>query len=403
MSCVSDNYVVPGANPCGGDGGIGVESVGAGTPNVTITGTPENPLINVTNVGGVTQVEGQIGNINLNGVGITVVGGSPNPGDVTLTAAVQSITGSGGGIVVTQPTAGNYNLAVTANAVNNITQGAGITLTQPIAGTYNIASVVQNVTGTGSATVTQPTAGTYQVAVPAPPVTNITGSGLATVTQPTTGTFNVNVGSVDIGVASVNAVTGVMTVVGTGATTVSTNLDAKIVTVATQAVTSLSPGTNVDGVTLTSTDSSVVITNPTPGIINLAVTPGGVTSISPGTLTGAITLASADSSVAVTTPSAGIINLAVANSSTTRTFGFTITTVAGAARYYFVVNENLRMNDTNYTVVTSRNGAVPIPSTDIFNIQVTKNVEYVDFLAKKNGFTNANITFDVMKNAMSFS
>jgi hypothetical protein len=110
MSCCSDNWVVPGANPSNTPGGV--ESVGAGTPNVTITGTAINPLVNVTNLGGVTQVEGQTGNINLNGVGMTIVGGTPVAGDVTFTAAVQSIASANGSITVTQPTAGNFNLAV---------------------------------------------------------------------------------------------------------------------------------------------------------------------------------------------------------------------------------------------------------------------------------------------------
>lgn len=107
------NWIVPSANP--NNTPSGVESVGAGTPNVTITGTPINPLVNVSNSGGVTQVEGQIGNINLNGVGMTIVGGTPTAGDVTLTAAVQNVTGTG--IAAVTNTAGVFNVSVPAAGV----------------------------------------------------------------------------------------------------------------------------------------------------------------------------------------------------------------------------------------------------------------------------------------------
>jgi hypothetical protein len=58
MSFPGDNYVVPGANPGGS-----VDSVGAGT-NVTITGTPSNPIVNAT--GGVQSITA--------GPGISVTG-----------------------------------------------------------------------------------------------------------------------------------------------------------------------------------------------------------------------------------------------------------------------------------------------------------------------------------------
>lgn len=218
MSCAGDNYLVPGASPCGSGGG-GVQSVGAGTPNVTITGTPSDPLVNVTNLGGVTQVEGQIGNVNLNGVGITIVGASPVAGDVTFTADVRNITGSGG-VTVTQPTAGTFNVAALAPTVTNITAGGGIAVTQPTAGTFNISAQVQDVVGVGNVTVL-PVANVYAVSVPFPTVTNITGSGEVTVTQPTPGTFNVNV-----------------------------------------------PGTTVSNITGTGV---VTVTNPTPGTYNVGV------------------------------------------------------------------------------------------------------------------------------------
>jgi hypothetical protein len=44
MSCAGDNWLVPGANPCGGGGGS-VNSVNPGT-NVTITGPSTDPIVN---------------------------------------------------------------------------------------------------------------------------------------------------------------------------------------------------------------------------------------------------------------------------------------------------------------------------------------------------------------------
>lgn len=61
-----DNYVVPGANPGGGGGG-GVNSVTAGT-NITVTGTPSNPVVNTAGVQTLTQ-----------GAGITITGPPTTP------------------------------------------------------------------------------------------------------------------------------------------------------------------------------------------------------------------------------------------------------------------------------------------------------------------------------------
>jgi hypothetical protein len=109
MSCCGDNWLVPSANPNNVPGGV--ESIIAGTPNVTIGGTSTVPSISVTSSGGVTELEGLTGNINLSGVGITIAGGSPEPGDITLTAAVQNVTGIGGA-TVTQPTPGTFQVNV---------------------------------------------------------------------------------------------------------------------------------------------------------------------------------------------------------------------------------------------------------------------------------------------------
>jgi hypothetical protein len=114
MSCPGDNWIVPGANPCNQAGGV--DTITAATPNVTIGGTANNVTIGVTNTGGVTLVEGLAGNINLNGVGMTIVGGTPVAQDITFTAAVQSIASANGTVTITQPTAGNYNLSVTPSS-----------------------------------------------------------------------------------------------------------------------------------------------------------------------------------------------------------------------------------------------------------------------------------------------
>lgn len=47
MSCCGENWLVPSADPGGGGGGGGVNSVLAGT-NVTITGTPTDPVVNAS-------------------------------------------------------------------------------------------------------------------------------------------------------------------------------------------------------------------------------------------------------------------------------------------------------------------------------------------------------------------
>jgi hypothetical protein len=139
MSWPGDNFVVPGANPNNVPGGV--ESVIAGT-NITVTGTAINPIVNSSAQNGVTQLEGLTGNLNLNGVGMTIVGGTPTANDILLTTTVQ-----------------------------NVTAGGGITVT-PTSGTYQVSATVQNVTGVGGVTVTNPSPGVYQIANPIP--TNFT-------------------------------------------------------------------------------------------------------------------------------------------------------------------------------------------------------------------------------------
>jgi hypothetical protein len=117
MSTPGDNWIVPGANPYNQPGGV--DQVLPGT-NVTISGTPSKPVVNSSAASGVTTVEGVAGIINLNGVGMTIAGGTPVAQDITFTAAVQSIASSNASVTVTQPTPGNYNLAVASTGAPTI-------------------------------------------------------------------------------------------------------------------------------------------------------------------------------------------------------------------------------------------------------------------------------------------
>jgi hypothetical protein len=211
MSTVGDNYIVPGANPINQIGGI--DSITAATPNVIISGTPTNKTIGVTTTTGVTTIEGQNGNVNLNGVGMTIAGSYPIAGDITFTAAVQTITSANASVTVTQPTPGNFDLAVPVASVTNVTGVLAATVTQPTPGTFQVSvpnATVTNVTGTGAAAITQPSPGSFNVNVPIVTQTIVTGTNGAVVTQPTPGTYNVNVAN-----PTVTALTG------TGAATVS--------------------------------------------------------------------------------------------------------------------------------------------------------------------------------------
>lgn len=142
MSTPGDNWIVPGANPYNQPGGV--DSVLPGT-NVTITGTPSNPVVNSTAASGVTTVEGVAGVINLNGVGMTIAGASPTAQDVTFTAAVQNVT-AGTGITVTNPTPGTFQIASSGSsgaptiqkivnnvAINPVAQASGSQAIVPIA------------------------------------------------------------------------------------------------------------------------------------------------------------------------------------------------------------------------------------------------------------------------------
>jgi hypothetical protein len=144
MSCPGDNWIVPSANPNNIQGGV--LSIGAATPNVSITGTPSNPLIGVTNTGGVTTLEGLIGNINLNGVGMTIVGATPTAQDVTFTSAVQSIV-AGTNCNIVQSPAGTFTINATSGGTltaTTLTTTPSITLAVNGGGSPVIA---QNLTG----------------------------------------------------------------------------------------------------------------------------------------------------------------------------------------------------------------------------------------------------------------
>lgn len=106
---MSDNWIVPSADP---NIPNGVDHIIAATPNVTITGSTINPAVGVTQ-GGVLTVENVTGNVNLNGVGMTIVGGTPVANDITLTAAVQNVVSGGVGCSVVQNPAGTYTISFT--------------------------------------------------------------------------------------------------------------------------------------------------------------------------------------------------------------------------------------------------------------------------------------------------
>jgi hypothetical protein len=138
----------------GGGGGGGVESVGAGT-NITISGTPTNPIVNA--VAGVSAVEGVQGSVNLVGVNCSIVASGQ---DITFT--VPTIPPSG---VQTIATTG-AGLSQTGTATNPILENTGvISLGTTGAGIVN--------TGTATAPILQNT-GVIQITTP----TN-NGSGLS--------------------------------------------------------------------------------------------------------------------------------------------------------------------------------------------------------------------------------
>ena len=112
MSSPGDNWIVPSANPYNQQGGV--DQVLPGT-NITITGTPSKPQVNSTATTGVNSVEGVAGIINLNGVGMTIAGGTPVAQDITFTAAVQNVT-AGSGITVTNPTPGTFQIAASGSS-----------------------------------------------------------------------------------------------------------------------------------------------------------------------------------------------------------------------------------------------------------------------------------------------
>jgi hypothetical protein len=380
MSCPGDNYIVPGANPCagGGGGGGGVQSITAGTPNVTIGGTVSIPSISVSGSGGVTQVEGQSGNVNLNGVGITVLGGSPSLGDVTLTATVQNVTGAGVA-TVSQPTPGTFQVSVpapTPATVTNILTSGVATVSN--AGTVFTVGVpapaypVTNITGSGIASVSN--AGTvFNVDVPTPDVSNILTTGIATVTNagsvftidvpaPTPATVTNVLGSgaatvsnagsvytvtVPIPVDSLNGLTGLLTCISSDAsltiTPSGTDIDFKIVGVPpVSGVTSVNAESGVltitggPGITVNTTAGNIEIQNTkAPDVITLNGLDGALNITSTE-----LTVTPAGTDIAIE-PNSNYFPLSCFLTMTNQTYnlnGFTL--APGTTSYFDVVDNN---------------------------------------------------------------
>ena len=169
-----------------GDGITNVSTVG----NVITIGTPAD----------VTSVNGQIGQINIQGDptgSATVQTFGANVNIYTPNIPVSNITGSG--IAIVTNASGVFNVEVPAPPSATVTDiiGSGIADVTSSAGVFTISVPTPDVTsvvGSGVATVTS-SLGIYTVNVPTPPsatVTDITGSGIATVTSNGT-VFNIEV------------------------------------------------------------------------------------------------------------------------------------------------------------------------------------------------------------------
>jgi len=132
MSCCPPSITpdFAGGGDSGGGGGGGVQSVNAGT-NITISGTPTNPVVNA--LAGVSAVEGLQGSINLVGANCSI---TTSGQDITITVpappagAVQSVAGATGVITMTGTgcsiTGGGTNISI-AVPVPPVASVAGLT------------------------------------------------------------------------------------------------------------------------------------------------------------------------------------------------------------------------------------------------------------------------------------
>jgi hypothetical protein len=151
MACCGENWLVPGADPGGGGGGV--QSVTAGTANVTMTGTLQNPIVNVADAlvsrPPATIFVSQAGN------NLTADGSISNP-FATIQAAISyrnllSLTDN----VEIYIYSGNYTENLTINVGNTYLTGppAPYREAKTVVITGNLTVDITNLTGQGGCEV----------------------------------------------------------------------------------------------------------------------------------------------------------------------------------------------------------------------------------------------------------
>jgi len=215
MSCCPPSITPDFSDGGGGNGIPYVQTVGAGT-NITISGTPTDPVVNA--VAGVSAVEGLIGSINLVGIGcsITTAGTTDINIEVPVppVAPVSSVAGATGAITMTGTgctvVGGGSNIAITVP-------------TPPAAPVSSVAGATGAITMTGTGCSVAGAGSAINITVPTPPVSSVAGSTGA-ITMTGTGCSVVGGGSAIVltvpppPFSSVAGATGAITMTGTGCT-----------------------------------------------------------------------------------------------------------------------------------------------------------------------------------------
>jgi hypothetical protein len=450
MSC-STNYVVPGANPCIGEGGgtAGVSSLNNAVGGITLQSGDE--IINVTTIGqtisltssplssgvaslnslsGILAVTSTDSTVNINASGTTIDLSVP-AGD----APVQSVGGQVGAITLSSTDstvtitadAGNINFSAPApvlsvggeqGAITLSSNDSTVTITAD-AGNINFSSVapVQSVAGAvgtitmgssdSSITVSQ-ASNNIDLVIANPGVKSIAGQIDAVTMSSNDGTIVITADAGNIDLSALIPKQYVQTIADqSGLVTLSSNNGSVTITADAGNIDFAATGsgggvTSVAGlqgaITFGSEDNSVQITPNSDTNINLTVNYGTIVQTLNGN-TGSVTLASSDSSVSITTDGQGTINFQTASSpSTQKTISATLTSDGdGLYTYYFTTRQRIIMNDTSYQVV------VQLPayyaSNNNLQVDITKNVESVGFRTylKYSGSSTdpaPNVTFD---------
>ena len=349
MSCCPPSITPDFSDNSGGGGVSGVQSVVAGT-NITISGTPTNPQVNA--LAGVSSVEGQVGSVNLVGVGCSIVASGTNDVIITVPPAppsgVQTVAITGAG------------LAQTGTAFNPILQNTGvITVATTGAGLANTgtatAPILQN---TGVVSITTPTANGSGLSITnggigAIQMACLVQSGVGCVVRPST--TNASLFVDNSGVLGITAGTGI-TLGGTPQN--------PIITSAPDGVQTITAGS---GITITGTPQ-----NPT-----IASAPDGVQTITAGTgisITGTATNP-------VINSSAGNSNTFVINPLVPTTAGFLATdTDTSLFTSPIPIPAGLNLNTINtITMTVSTGGFAGQPTSG------ATNSSFVSFYGKCNG------------------